>query len=414
MPRLPAASPCHDPVEEQRQNACALVTSLRRSLQLTQAELASVVERSPTTIANYEKGASKPPAIFFHDLLDTAPQCELHFNEIASVAGYRRIESMNPDTYSSLHDFVTGIRVLTGHSRATFATTLKSSAALIASIERGIKPNEEFLHRLAKRHLEPAFSYRDIVRRFRTLRPTDADRRVRAQFRRLHDPETPKKERAEIRSTIARDHVPLARQLANKEAHRSGKPQVADDAWTIALTRAIQRHNPRYGDFVPFLQKWVFGVVKQEIAGARSPGISACLRGSTRVVRAIEIFRQQLHREPTSDELAAHLRIPVAKARRVLDALSAQRTTHLDAIGSKSVLDIDTSMPAHALTFGPETEGLLATLDGDLRKVIELHFAHELTVAEIANELHVDAATSDEMLKRAIQQLRERVEASRD
>jgi hypothetical protein len=38
----------------------------------------------------------------------------------------------------------------------------------------------------------------------------------------------------------------------------------AANAWTIALVKAVDMHDPSCGDFVPYLRKWIFGEVRRE------------------------------------------------------------------------------------------------------------------------------------------------------
>ncbi|MEU7978876.1 sigma-70 family RNA polymerase sigma factor [Micromonospora sp. NPDC049081] len=378
------------------------VMAIRTDLGMTQAAFGAMTGRSVQSIRQYEHGLRRPPAIFFHDLIEAAPECRLRFNDIAITFSYRPIDSSDPARYTSIHDFFTGIRVLNGRSRAGFAAILSVSAPHIAAVEHGAKPEPDIVQRLALRFLRPTYRYADVVRRFRTLRPSTLDLRLRRRFQQLRSPQTDEKQRGQLRADLIRDNADLARQLAKREARRLTQPGDAAEAWTIALVKAVDGHDPLRGDFVPYLRKRIFGEVQQQAGCEWQSGTAKALRGmATRVCRARDDLRQQLRREPTPTEIARHLAMPVSAITDALTALSVRRAQPLDN-------DIAAPAPRTAtMSFSTTMRQRLELLDEHLRAAIELRFRHGLDLAEIADRIGGDAHTVDSMLKAALLQLRE-------
>jgi RNA polymerase sigma factor (sigma-70 family) len=387
----------HDTVDE----AARLIAMIRTDLGMSRAAFGAMTGRSEDSIRRYEGRLGRPPAIFFHDLIEAAPEYGLRFNDIAPALGFRRIESLNPDDYGSIHEFFTGVRVLHRRSRMGFAAILSVPASHIATVEHRTKPEPELIQRLARRFLRPHYNITDMIRRFRTLRPDPRDLRLRGMFRQLRDPQTSADQRTRLRSDLIDDNAELARQLARREARNLREPGDAANAWTIALVKAVDGHDPSYGDFVPYLRKWIFGEVRREAQREWQSGTSAALRGSlTRVCRARADLHQQLRREPSATEIAAHSHLPIPTVVDTLHALAAHRSHPLTR---------DLPAPAeHAQDrgFSAAMRQRLALLDKPQRTAIELRFLHQLDNAEIADHLDTAPAAVEHILNAALKQLR--------
>ncbi len=307
-----------------------------------------------------------------------------------------------PPIYVSIHDFFIGVRVLNGRSRASFAAILSTSTSHITAVEHSAKPEPNLVQCLARRFLRPTYRYADIVRRFRTLRPSELDLRLRHRFQQLHNPQMDAERRGQLRADLIRDNADLARHLAKRETRRLSRPGDAAESWTIALVKAVDGHDPRRGDFVPYLRKRIFGEVRQQARREWQSGTSHALRGlATRVCQARDELRQQLRGEPTATEIATHLAMPVLAITNALAALAVRHAQPLDDDIAAPVLQAKTT------TFSTAMHQRLMLLDERHRTVIELHFLHGLDLAEIATCIDGDAPTVDSMLKTALHQLRE-------
>ncbi|HEX5201921.1 MAG TPA: hypothetical protein VFW27_18495 [Actinoplanes sp.] len=200
-------------------------------------------------------------------------------------------------------------------------------------------------------------------------------------FRELRDPQTADGERSRLRANLIGDNADLARRLAKREARCLPEPGDAANAWTVALVKAVDGHNPRCGDFVPYLRKWIFGEVRHEARREWQSGTSADLRASAaRISQARDDLHQQLRREPFLTEIATHLRLPVAAAADVLDALAARHSRPLE----HNLAAPTTS--AQVTGFSAGMQNRLALLQGRQRTVIDLRYLHGLDDAEITEQ----------------------------
>lgn len=78
----------HDAVAE----SAKLIAATRADLGMSRAAFGAMTGRSEETIRRYEDRAGRPPAIFFHNLIEAEPGCGLRFNDFAPALGFRRIE----------------------------------------------------------------------------------------------------------------------------------------------------------------------------------------------------------------------------------------------------------------------------------------------------------------------------------
>jgi RNA polymerase sigma-B factor len=387
----------HDTVDE----AATLIAMIRTDLGMSRAAFGAMTGRSEQSIRGYEGRLRRPPEIFFHDLIEAAPEYGLRFNDIAPALGFRPIESLDPADYRSIHEFFTGVRVFHHRSRMGFAAILSVPASHIAAVEHRTKPEPELVRRLARRFLRPQYRITDVIRRFRTLRPDPRDLHLRGMFRQLRDPQTGADQRTRLRADLIDDNVELARQLVRREARRLCEPGDAANAWTVALVKAVDGHDPSYGDFVPYLRKWIFGEVRQEARREWQSGTSATLHGNlNRISRARADLHQQLRRAPTPAEIADHLHLPTAAVAGTLHALAARHSQSLER-------DLPAPAPhMENLGFTAAMRHRLSLLDEHERIVIELRFVHGLDDAEIAQRLQIDSGTVEDLLNTAIENLR--------
>jgi RNA polymerase sigma factor (sigma-70 family) len=388
-------------------HAAKLIATIRTELGMSQSAFGAMTGRCAESIRRYESRLSRPPAIFFHDLIEAAPECGLRFNDIAPALGFRRISSLDPEDYESIHGYFTGVRVLHGRSRMSFAAILSTPASHITAVEHGTKPEPELVQRLTRRFLHPHFTLTDMIRRFRTLRPGPQDLRFRSLFHQLHDPSTSDEERSRLRASLIDDNTELARRFASQEARRLTEPGDAANAWTIALVKAVDGHDPSLGDFVPYLRKRIFGEVRQEARRSWQSGTATDLHGNlTRLCQARSDLQQRLHREPTPAELATQLHLPLTMITGILQALRARHGQPLQN---------DLPKPATCASdneISATTQRHLTLLDEPARRAVELRFIHDLDITEIAQHLDSSPAAVTDMINKALARLRSAMQGS--
>jgi len=154
--------------------------------------------------------------------------------------------------------------------------------------------------------------------------------------------------------------VDIARRMARREERRLAVPGDADEAWTIALVKAVDGHDPRRGDFVPYLRKRIFGEVRQQARDGWLSGTADILHDTaTRVCRARDGLRQELHREPAAIEIAARLEMPTCTVAETLRALAARRGEPLDndiaapiALDENNAFSVKSASASHCWTSG--------------------------------------------------------------
>ncbi len=93
-------------------DVASFIAAIRVDLGMSQVAFGAMTGRSAQSIHRYECGVRRPPAVFFHDLIEAVPDRGLRFNDIAATFGYRPIDSADPARYGSIHEFFTGVRVL--------------------------------------------------------------------------------------------------------------------------------------------------------------------------------------------------------------------------------------------------------------------------------------------------------------
>ncbi len=390
------------------------LTAIRRKLGFTKEELGVLLGRSAQTIQVYESGRGRPPVVLLLDLLDRLPMLGCTFNEVAARFSYPQVVSVDPSRFSTIHEYVAGVRVFRGYYRAEFAATLKCTPDQLFAYEHREKPDQIVLRRLVARHVRPDFSYDDLVECFQSLRPTPYDLRLRELF-------------AELRGSPVGSgrYVALRRQLIVENLHRAevfarryrGTRVSQDDAAQVAaeaLVRAVDGCNPRYGDFVPYLRRWVFASIVGAARRTWTTGTAADIRPyGGRVAQAWEALRQQLAREPTPAEIARNLNLPASVVEQTQHALRCRYAASLDdgdATGKKLPL-VETLRSADetdgAVQLSDAMRGYLKILGPDARQVIMMRFADDLDIEDIAVRLGRTEQDVADVLTRALQDIRE-------
>jgi RNA polymerase sigma-B factor len=367
-----------------RRSVGEFLRQVRRDHALTLADCGRLAGRSASAISSYERGR-RPSAVFFLDLLDSLPLPGITFNDIAGWFGYRPIATIDPWAFTSIHEYVAGMRGFHDYSRAAFAATLDCPPSTLYGYEHRIKPSEVVLRRLARRYLRPTVSYANLTERFRTLRPTPEDQRLRSLFAEVRAAEPTSARHSALREQLIRENLDLAHRLADRYRFHRVSRDDARQAAAEALIYAVDQSNPVYGDFVPYLPKRVRGAVLNCARLTWMTGTKNLLstHGGA-VARAREELRHEFAREPTAGELATRLGLPTNLIDQVLEAFAACHTVSWDR--SERRLE---RQPADE-PGGRECDGLaadlhhfLATLAPGERDVVSMRYLHDMELDEI-------------------------------
>ena len=133
-----------------------------------------------------------------------------------------------------------------------------------------------------------------------------------------------------------------------------------------------------------------------------------------RVRRASEELSHELGRPPTVKELATHVGVDTDEVLAALDAGNAYRADSLDrpAPGEEErrteLAATDADAPFAAIEHKSLVADLLSSLPDRERRILELRFFHEMSQTEIATEMGISQMHVSRLLRRTVEQLRER------
>jgi len=390
----------------------AFIAWVRREHGFSQPELGTVVGRSVTRIAAYEQGLRRPPATFLLDILDAMPVEGIGFNDVATWYAYRPVTTLDPAGYRSIHEYMAAVRVFFGYSRTGFAATLGCTVNVVRAYEHCVKPDEILLRRLVRRHTAPQVQYRDVATAFRTLRPTFEDRRLREIFSVLRNTQPESTTHGALRDRLIIEHLDLARALARRYRHwRVASDDAAQVAYE-ALIRAVDRCDPRYGDFIPYLRKWIAGSIREYAHTLSVAGTARTPLSRQTVAVARDALTQNLAGEPTRVELAAHLGVPLRTLENTLQAWQAAAPVSIDVPHQRTGRPIASTLPAepggrsHELEVSDLVHGLLDQLRPDHRRLIELRYLHNADIDKIAAQVASSTEDVEVRLAEALEHLR--------
>jgi RNA polymerase sigma-B factor len=242
-----------------------------------------------------------------------------------------------------------------------------------------------------------------LQRRYAELAADDPDRRWR-------------------REQLISGYLPVAEHIASRFAGR-GEPlddllQVA----TVGLINAVDRFEPARGsNFLSFAVPTITGEVRRYFRdhgwSTRVPRRLKDLNLASR--RTLAELSQQLGRAPRPSEIADRLGVPVSEVIEGLQAGKAYRGSSLDEMLGcgqgratlsefVSALDAQLARIDHRETLRPA----LAELTPRDRTILVLRFFHQLTQAQIAQQVGISQMHVSRVLRRTLTLLRDRVSSS--
>jgi RNA polymerase sigma factor for flagellar operon FliA len=206
---------------------------------------------------------------------------------------------------------------------------------------------------------------------------------------------------------VVRTWAPLIDRCARRIAGRTANTITAGDLWSagaLGLLDAYKRFdNGRDVRFETFAEHRIRGAMIDELR--EMDHLPRRLRAETdRVRKARAALGQTLGREPTTEELAAHLNLPIEDVANLVTLAqpSVPVTPELPLHATEASQDeyVDKTTIVRRLT------GAIEELPERLQLVLSLHYVEGLTYKEIALALEVSEARICQLHGEAVKKLR--------
>jgi len=313
---------------------------------------------------------------------------------------------------------------LTEHSMQVLIASIRTIVESIRKIEKTIKPLQ---NKLDKKPAQP--QKRELQAKLREAK--GALKEIEEQFhlpaveikRSYQNISVGEYETNQAKRELVEANLRLVVSIAKKYTNRGLQFLDLIQEGNIGLMKAVDKFEWRRGyKFSTYATWWIRQAITRAIADqARTIRIPVhMIETINKLIRTSRLLVQELGREPTSEEIAKRMDIPVSKVRKVLKIaqepisletpIGEEEDSHLgDFIEDKSILN-----PAESVTFSnlrEITDEVLATLTPREEKVIKMRFGlgntgSEHTLEEVGQHFAVTRERIRQIEAKALRKLR--------
>ncbi len=313
---------------------------------------------------------------------------------------------------------------LTEHSMQVLIASIRKVVEDIRKIEKTIKPLQ---NKLDKKPAQP--QKRELNAKLREAKAVLAE--IEEQFhlppvdikRSYQNISVGEYETNQAKRELVEANLRLVVSIAKKYTNRGLQFLDLIQEGNIGLMKAVDKFEWRRGyKFSTYATWWIRQAITRAIADqARTIRIPVhMIETINKLIRTSRLLVQELGREPTSEEIAKRMDIPVSKVRKVLKIaqepisletpIGEEEDSHLgDFIEDKSILN-----PAESVTFSnlrEITDEVLATLTPREEKVIKMRFGlgntgSEHTLEEVGQHFAVTRERIRQIEAKALRKLR--------
>ncbi len=228
------------------------------------------------------------------------------------------------------------------------------------------------------------------------------------------DPSSP--DHSAARDELVTMHLPLVEHLARRFRDRGEPHDDLVQVGTIGLIKAVDRFDPDRGvEFSTYATPTIVGEIKRHFRDRgwtiRVPRRVQELRAH--ISRAAAELSQSTGRSPTVRELAEHLGVDEDDIVEGLESSHAYSTMSLDSpvSGEDGAVSLGTTIGSdddalEGVEFRESLKPLLDALPERERSIIVMRFFHNLTQAQIAEQVGVSQMHVSRLLTRSLAQLR--------